>query len=189
MPREPSITVSPGERFGKGTVTDPEVRAGTTRRRCARLRCDCGTEYLAPLYELTKRDRYQSCHACATIKHVAFTGQRFGGAVITDPEIRVSSGRGTYRYARLRCDCGTEYLSPVSALYQGYSRTCPACSDREKGRKRRRVGGKVQKVRNGYTVMLYVGHYKNRREAEEAARRSRAVLIPDVKDRPAVTAL
>lgn len=49
-------------RFGRGVVIDPEVRVrrrrpgGSTGRtvteRCARLRCDCGTIYLAPLKDL-----------------------------------------------------------------------------------------------------------------------------------------
>jgi len=50
-----------GMRFGQGKVIDPEVRVprppgGSNGRtvtvRCARLRCDCGTLYLASLSEL-----------------------------------------------------------------------------------------------------------------------------------------
>lgn len=55
----------PGERFGHGVVIDPEVRRrrvspgdGRARvERCARLRCDCGTIYLAKLTELLREDR------------------------------------------------------------------------------------------------------------------------------------
>ena len=59
----------PGMRFGHGVVTDPEVRVPrppggssgrTTTVRCARLRCDCGTTYLASLSELFG-DKRKSC--------------------------------------------------------------------------------------------------------------------------------
>ena len=59
------ITV-PTMRFGIGTVIDPDVRVkrlrpgGSTGRtvseRCARLRCDCGTIYVAPLKDLFRED-------------------------------------------------------------------------------------------------------------------------------------
>ena len=59
------ITV-PEMRFGIGTVIDPDVRVkrlrpgGSTGRtvseRCARLRCDYGTIYVAPLKDLFRTD-------------------------------------------------------------------------------------------------------------------------------------
>jgi hypothetical protein len=46
-----------GQRFGRGTVTDPEIRVpngpGQTKRGC-RLRCDCGTVYEAALTHLAR---------------------------------------------------------------------------------------------------------------------------------------
>lgn len=123
---------------------------------------------------------------------VAFTGQRFGNATVTEPEIRLGQSEAKpygYRYARLRCDCGGTYLAQLSHLYQGRGKTCADCSRRAQYSKRRRVGGRVYKANRGWCVSLYVGHYKSRREAEEAARRARVVLVPDVKDRPAVNTL
>ena len=51
------LRVSRGQRIGRGTVLDPEVRTAPTPavpygRRGARLRCDCGTVYVAPLIAL-----------------------------------------------------------------------------------------------------------------------------------------
>jgi hypothetical protein len=123
---------------------------------------------------------------------VVFTGQRFGGAVVTDPEIRLGQTETKpwgYRYARMRCDCGTAYVAQLSHLYAGRSRSCPGCATREHGRKRRKTGGHVYKANRGWCVVVYVGHYKSRAEAEGVARRARAVLVPDVKDRPAMTTL
>jgi hypothetical protein len=49
------LSVTAGQRFGRGTVTDPEAgRARGGRARCARLRCDCGTEYEARLTDLLR---------------------------------------------------------------------------------------------------------------------------------------
>jgi|SRR5579859_252663 len=57
MPMPRKLFVQPGQRFGRGVVTSAEV----VRRRadggvvyCARLQCDCGTEYEAMLHNLLK---------------------------------------------------------------------------------------------------------------------------------------
>lgn len=56
MPRKWSVQV--GQRFGRGVVVDPDVRipraTGNGGDRGARLRCDCGGEYTAPLANLLK---------------------------------------------------------------------------------------------------------------------------------------
>ncbi len=48
-----------GQRFGLGVVLDPEVRImrGTRATRGARLQCDCGTVYEAPLKKLCRGER------------------------------------------------------------------------------------------------------------------------------------
>lgn len=123
---------------------------------------------------------------------VVFPGQRFGGATVTEPEIRLGQTKAKpwgYRYARLKCDCGTPYLAQLSHLYAGRGRACSGCSRRDQYRKRRKVGGHVYKANRGWCVTVYVGHFKSRAEAEDVARRARAVLIPEVQDRPPVTTL
>jgi hypothetical protein len=64
-----TLIAVPGMKFGKGTITDPEVRVprppgGSNGRtitiRCARLLCDCGTTYLATLSSLFNGQR-KSC--------------------------------------------------------------------------------------------------------------------------------
>jgi hypothetical protein len=70
MGRVPTRFVAVGQRFGRGVVIDPEVRvpyeapSGYSREwRCVRLRCDCGTEYVAQMGALFRGKRI-SC-GCA----------------------------------------------------------------------------------------------------------------------------
>src|SRR6266550_4088333 len=60
------LHVETGQRFGRGTVIDPEVRVFRRKAgkaggdRGARLRCDCGTEWVALLSHLYRGD-VKSC--------------------------------------------------------------------------------------------------------------------------------
>ncbi len=59
----PKHHVQPGQRFGRGVVTDPEIRVtyqSGTSCRGARLRCDCGTVYEASISHLIN-ERVSSC--------------------------------------------------------------------------------------------------------------------------------
>lgn len=63
--RPTTLSVETGERFGCGIVIDPEVRTAKGIRG-ARLRCDCGTEYVTALKSLVGKNRLgkprvQSC--------------------------------------------------------------------------------------------------------------------------------
>jgi hypothetical protein len=63
--RPPTLFVAAGQRFGRGVVTDPEVRT-TSGVRAALLRCDCGSEYVAALKFLLSKNargktRVRSC--------------------------------------------------------------------------------------------------------------------------------
>jgi hypothetical protein len=74
-----SLFTVPGQRFGYGVVTEPEVRVrdGADKRmvRCARLRCEapvpgspgqvCGTVYLAQIGKLYRGER-KSCGCVRT---------------------------------------------------------------------------------------------------------------------------
>ena len=52
-------------------------------------------------------------------------GERFGRGVITDADIRISRPRGTCeRGARLLCDCGNEYTTLVTNLFDNHTRSC-----------------------------------------------------------------
>jgi hypothetical protein len=70
-----------GQRFGRGTVVDPEVRKARTDRpgsdRAARLRCDCGTEYVAQLSHLC-RGEIKSCGCQRSEKASQRMCQRLG---------------------------------------------------------------------------------------------------------------
>jgi hypothetical protein len=50
--------IEPGQRFGRGVITDPEIRIGGERG--ARLLCDCGQQYQTRLANLTNGST-QSC--------------------------------------------------------------------------------------------------------------------------------
>ena len=112
----------------------------------------------------------------------AVPGQPFGKGRVIDPEVRVpdTSGR-LVRCARLRCECGTIYVAELRKLYSGERKSC-GCMRRGRARN---PAGRVHRNQGGWTVWVYCGWYKSRAEAEDVARRSRAVVLPAVKDRPA----
>jgi hypothetical protein len=64
----------------------------------------------------------------------AQAGQRFGRGTVTDPEIRVRQGSSEARGARLRCDCGNVYESPLYALIRGAKTSCGCGNARSKYR-------------------------------------------------------
>lgn len=59
-------------------------------------------------------------------KHFVQLGQRFGRGVVIDSEVKVKypSSRYPVHGARLLCDCGREYDSPLYALYKGATVSC-----------------------------------------------------------------
>jgi hypothetical protein len=61
-------------------------------------------------------------------------GQRFGRGVVTDTDVRIPRpGRTGSRGARLLCDCGNEYVTPISNLHKGSTQSC-GCLRRERQR-------------------------------------------------------
>ena len=113
---------------------------------------------------------------------IAVPGMRFGQGTVTDPEVRVprppggSTGRTvTSRCARLTCDCGQVYLATLSSLFRGQRKSC-GC------RKKGGPGLKqvyFQSNKGGYAVVAYLGWTKTKAEAEEIARRTRVMVMPE----------
>jgi hypothetical protein len=152
--RPPKLFVTPGQRFGRGTVIDPEIRVPLGKQtdqtgRGARLLCDCGTEYMALIKHLTNGS-ITSCgcaHREASTARIrgmrspgpprklfVTTNQRFGRGVVIDPEIRMPRPKQperTERGARLLCDCGEEYEAQITHLLKGNITSC-GCALREK---------------------------------------------------------
>ena len=62
-------------------------------------------------------------------KHFVERGQILGRGVVVDPELRV----GPYWAARLRCECGNEYVSRLGPLVRGETLSC-GCLHRERSR-------------------------------------------------------
>jgi hypothetical protein len=145
VPQKRKYAVDPGQRFGRGVVVDPEIKIPQTSRgkvrtrRGARLRCDCGTAYEAPIANLV-RGRWQSC-GCGKSEgrpsNFVEAGQRFGRGVVIEPEIYVARG---HRGARLRCDCGNEYEASLSELLTAQTRRSCGCDLAERYATRRTHG-------------------------------------------------
>jgi len=105
------LSVSPGQRFGRGIVTVAEAR-NREKRRSAWLICDCGTPYLATLSALLSGGT-KSCGCLHGKPAPVKPGQKFGTSAVIDPGVRVGSNRA----ARLRCGaCGREYNVQLGRL-------------------------------------------------------------------------
>lgn len=70
--RTPSLFVEIGQRIGRGVVLDSDVRiprSGRSGLRGARLRCDCGDEYVSALQALVgKRPENQRTMSCGCLR-------------------------------------------------------------------------------------------------------------------------
>jgi hypothetical protein len=138
--RRPTNFVEVGNRFGLGVVIDPGVRipdsSSTGSRRGARLRCDCGNEYVAGIGPLL-RGVPKSC-GCYTAVLASEAGRR-GGRPITD--------RTGQRYGKLvvvrfvevvngharwlcRCDCGNEITVAAGGLLKAVGCGCAQSAPR-----------------------------------------------------------
>lgn len=70
--RPPTLAVQTGQRIGRGVVIDASIRTGVTRavpagRPGARLCCDCGTIYEAPLISLAERNGHVNTQSCGCL--------------------------------------------------------------------------------------------------------------------------
>ena len=77
-PTSRKLSVSPGDRFGRGVVI-AEIRVphtGDKTQRGARLLCDCGTIYEVPLTKLFYRDRPTRSCGCLRAETARETGRR-----------------------------------------------------------------------------------------------------------------
>lgn len=118
------------------------------------------------------------------VTQVVKAGDWFGKGKVIDPDIRLGRTEAKpwgYRYARMQCVCGSVYLAQISHLFHGRNKACPDCVRKAQHARRRRRDGLVYKSGSsrGYNVWLYVGYYTTQREADEIARRSRAVILPE----------
>jgi hypothetical protein len=76
--RAPTLFVTVGQRIGRGLVIDPEVRAADGTR-AARLRCDCGNEYVAVLKMLIRRDGVGRIRSCGCLLREVMNSPRKHG--------------------------------------------------------------------------------------------------------------
>jgi hypothetical protein len=131
--RRVALSAEPGQRFGKLVVTGPVItrESGGKRRKAVQCSCDCGASPVVDLERLLGGNT----KSCGCLKKEAGlknrrltleTGQRFGRGVVLDPGLRLDDGR---RAARLRCDCGREYVSVIYPLLNGLTVSCGCRSE------------------------------------------------------------
>lgn len=118
---KPRLFVEVGQRIGRGVVIDPEVRIprpGRVGNRGARLRCDCGNEYVSDLGALVD-GRVKSCGCLRSMTQAerAITGQARIGRPIADKTGRrfgklvvlgLAGMKDSHAQWLCRCDCGNE---------------------------------------------------------------------------------
>jgi hypothetical protein len=83
-------------------------------------------------------------------KLTATLGQRFGRGVVMDPGARSHKSAG----ARLRCDCGAEYVASLWHLHHGYVRSC-GCYARDAFTAVRLLGHKASRTHGLSKHSLY----------------------------------
>lgn len=116
------MSVQPGEKYGRWTVTGVSVKGTKDTPRRVLCRCDCGTEKLIVPSSLTNgKSRSCGClkvataseHGRKTLKHPIAVGDRFTRWVVLDASDR--------RAILCRCDCGAEKTVKASNLILGRS--------------------------------------------------------------------
>lgn len=126
-PKRRRLFLEAGQQVGQSVVIDPET---TLRQpdgkdvRAARLRCECGTEYVRPITTIFRRP--SSVGSCGCLTFTDLTGQRFGRLVVL---AWAGSGPGspaTGRRSRwlCKCDCGKETAITPFRLASGYTKSC-----------------------------------------------------------------
>lgn len=121
-----TLTVEAGQRIGRLTVIDPDIRVQPGNVRGARLRCDCGRiceRRVGNLLRTGSRVKPASC-GCAAGRPQTLAvraGQRIGRGIVIDPDIRTGLTRSHPTGspgARLRCDCGNVYEARLMSLME-----------------------------------------------------------------------
>lgn len=127
-PREHTrkLSVEMGQQIGWSTVMDPEtVVTGSSGRtaRAARLRCECGAEYVRQLWEISQSldDDTGWCPEC---RYEDLTGRTFGRLAVVRV-IREKSNSGPDRVRWLcRCRCKKEVTVRQCDLTNGHTKSC-----------------------------------------------------------------
>ncbi len=127
-----TLTVTPGQRFGKGVVigANERIRKGTGTRRAARLMCDCGNEYIAIVSDVINGRKV----SCGCLKGVVQTEQGVGRVVNRTGRkygrltaIQYVGNEEGYKGGALwlcRCDCGNEATVSSGALMSKNKASC-----------------------------------------------------------------
>ena len=109
MPQARSLFVEVDQRFGQGIVIDAEaylIMRNGRRIRAARLRCDCGNEWVTSLSRLLSGESGSCGHSKRD--DTDRTGERYGNLTIIK-----HVGKRSWL---CKCDCGDSITLPVSAF-------------------------------------------------------------------------
>jgi len=146
---KPRLFVEVGQRIGNGVVLDAEIRVkgyGKNKtRRGASLRCDCGTEYTAPMQNIV--GSWPETFSCGCLNRAQLaagrlkgpealrgkpapnfkdrSGQRFGMLLVLEHAGSKKDPSGKTRSQWLcRCDCGLKVTVPLSTLLNKTIQSC-----------------------------------------------------------------
>jgi hypothetical protein len=125
-PARQKLFVEKDQRIGWSAVINPEVTltfsSGKTAR-AARLRCDCGNEYIRQLKVIFRNEETASC-GCAAVQYADRTDQRFGSLVA----VRRVEDRPGPEWQKIWwlcvCDCGKEVAVNGKKLAEGLAKSC-----------------------------------------------------------------
>jgi hypothetical protein len=120
------LFIEAGQKIGKSVVLDPDVPYWETNQqrnvRAARLRCECGTEYVRRIALIFKTPDSASCRGCSRWPDLA--GQRFGRLTVVQ-RVGGGPGNGGAKGKWLCvCDCENEVTVVRSSLSDGNTQSC-----------------------------------------------------------------
>jgi hypothetical protein len=182
------LFVEAGQRYGRGTVTDPDIAIliGGHKNRAARLICDCGAEFTATLRALLAGTR----KSCGCIRKDI--GQAAGAARHEALLARIASGRKTC--GRCHRELDRAVFPPQPSAPDGLGCYCRPCRAADASERYHRGRGDRQCVTCGLwrPGVVFTSQWRGRpyrncpecRELSAAAMRSvRRTLsaIPDDK--------
>jgi hypothetical protein len=108
-----------------------EIDTNSNEFRKAKFRCHCGKEFITGINSV-KANQSKSCGCEQNKSKQYIKGQNVGSNGIIFLK-DIGSTMGSQRKALLRCHCGKEYITNISAVVNGYIKSCGCTSTRSIG--------------------------------------------------------
>jgi hypothetical protein len=148
------LSIEAGQQIGHSVVIDADVMlpepGGSKMSRAARLRCECGAEYVRRVVVIFWSPDTESC-GCRSGRFADHAGQRYGRLVaIRRVDLRPDKPGMTARWLCV-CDCGNEIIVFAASLTRK-SRSTRSCGCLRKGPSKGRAFGEAafNNLLNGY---------------------------------------